>query len=87
MAHNSQRQPLDYRGNQRRVPVRGDIGQISNGLTVAATWPRTRLHDGYFLIWRMPRVFVAGSVIHAAQAKPMSAMPLLAHRRLAERGT
>jgi hypothetical protein len=30
---------------------------------------------GYSLSWRMPRAFVPGSVIQAAQAKPMSAMP------------
>jgi hypothetical protein len=34
-----------------------------------------RMQIGYSLIWRMPRVFIAGSMIQAAQAKPMSAMP------------
>ncbi len=34
-----------------------------------------RSSPGYSLIWRMPRAFVPGSMIHAAQAKPMSAMP------------
>jgi len=44
---------------------------------VAIIWSpgKLRLSVGYSLIWRMPRAFVAGSMIQAAQAKPMSAMP------------
>ncbi len=40
-------------------------------------WSLSKLRSslGYFLIWRMPRALVAGSMIQAAQAKPMSAMP------------
>ena len=30
---------------------------------------------GYSLSWRMPRAFFPGSMIQAAQAKPISAMP------------
>jgi hypothetical protein len=36
---------------------------------------QTPLVTRYSLIWRMPRAFVPGSMIQAAQAKPMSAMP------------
>jgi hypothetical protein len=36
---------------------------------------KLRSSPGYSLIWRMPRALVAGSMIQAAQAKPMSAMP------------
>jgi hypothetical protein len=38
---------------------------------------RLRSSLRYSLVWRMPRTFVAGSMIQAAQAKPMSAMPSL----------
>ena len=43
----------------------------------AMIWSPSKLRSslGYFLIWRMPRALVAGSMIQAAQAKPMSAMP------------
>jgi hypothetical protein len=68
-------------------PLCADVGLSSAGMLASqnrAFWSpaamiwspgKPRSSVGYSLIWRMPRALVAGSMIQAAQAKPMSAMP------------
>ncbi len=70
--------PAHRRRQARPAPTRQRSMTPPGTYAVAAAEQspgKLRSSLGYSLIWRMPRAFVPGSMIQAARAKPMSAMP------------